>query len=100
VKLLAAAFQLDPSSAPAMCLLAQVCLMRGDHDKCRKLAEAAAAAADSTTLRASCHALAGRACHALGQVQDAARQYAQVGAAAQLAARLCLDGPQQQPLLC
>ncbi len=80
VKLLAAAFQLDPSSAPAMRLLAQVCLMRGEYDKARALAEAGAAAADSSPLRASCHALAGRACHALGLVQEAAQQYAQVGA--------------------
>jgi Tfp pilus assembly protein PilF len=80
VKLLVAAYQLDPSNTAVLALLAQVCLMRGEYDKARDLALAGCeAAGDVRAVRAQCFTLAGRACHALGLVQEAGKYYHQVG---------------------
>ncbi|PRW61484.1 RNA polymerase-associated CTR9-like protein [Chlorella sorokiniana] len=76
-QLLAEAFEQDPENPFVLLLLAHFCLRQGYADKARQLAETVQAHGGSAAMQAEAYTLLGRACHALGQLNDAYRYYQQ-----------------------
>lgn len=79
-QLLVRAFSLDPANPHVLVLLAHFCLRQAYRDKAARLAQAALELSGSGAVRAEALAVLARAHHARGQLNDAYRLYAEVGA--------------------
>jgi RNA polymerase-associated protein CTR9 len=75
MKLLLRAYELDPTHAGTLSLLAHYSLLRGDYDRSCSLSRAAVDACDIDFFKAESFCTLGRAQHAMGRIIDAQKAY-------------------------